>query len=126
MQEYRETTQSGSSYQRCRSMTFENPKGSPPSVYINEETIFNLGDQTVVKPCNSINRTITDFSTVFQLKNPLTNDDIPGATMTYQDLYVGLFSLYWHLATERDAMEEAARNSPSRPDPMGGGMFPDV
>lgn len=39
----------------------------------------------------------------FPLRNPATNEIIEGQTMTYQDLYVGLFSLYWHLALERDA-----------------------
>jgi hypothetical protein len=54
------------------------------------------------------------MSVVFDLRDPTTNEIIPGQTATYQDLYVLLFSIYWHLALQRD--EEVA-NPPEEPMP---------
>jgi len=48
----------------------------------------------------------------FPLRNPATNEIIEGQTMTYQDLYVGLYSLYWYLALERDAQVAANPETP--------------
>lgn len=102
MAEYRETNVTGSSYQRGRSMYFENPKGSTPSLLIREERVTELADRETFEPCGEILKTVNDLSVVFQIRDPQTNEVIEGQSMTYQDLYVALFSLYWHLAEERD------------------------
>lgn len=108
MSDYRETSIAGTSYTRGRSLYFENPANSNPSLLIREETVINLADRTIYEPAGEIRKVVTDLSVEFPLRNPLTNEVIEGATMSYQDLYVGLFSLYWHLALERDE-EVAAR-----------------
>ena len=105
MPEYRETSVVGSSYRRGRSLYFENPKGGTPSLYVREEQVTELADREIIEECGSINKSIDDLSVSFSIRNPQTNEVILNATMTYQDLYVGLFSLYWHLAEERDAAE---------------------
>lgn len=108
---YLQTTVSGTSYQRGRSMYFENPLNGAPSVLVREERITNLGDKQIAEAAGEIRKVVSDFTTTFQLRNPTTNEIIPDATMSYQDLYVALFSLYWDLAEERDseAQNAAAR-----------------
>ncbi len=105
MSDYRESSVAGTSYTRGRSLYFENPLNSTPSLLIREETVINLADRVITEHSGEIRKTVDDLSVSFPLRNPATNETIEGATMTYQDLYVGLFSLYWHLALERDAAE---------------------
>lgn len=108
MAEYKESSIAGTSYQRGRSMYFENPRLSTPSLLIREERVTILADREIIEPCGEILKTVDDLSVSFQMRNPQTNQLIEGATMTYQDLYVALYSLYWSLALERD---NAALNS---------------
>ena len=103
MSDYRQTDVTGTSYTRGRSMYFENPSDGDPSLLIREEQVTTLADRTILEPCGEIRKAVTDLSVSFPLRNPSTSEIIPGATMTYQDLYVGLYALYWHLAQERDA-----------------------
>lgn len=103
MSDYRETSVAGTSYTRGRSLYFENPLNSTPSLLIREETVINLTDRMITEHSGEIRKVVDDLSVSFPLRNPQTNEVIEGASMTYQDLYVGLFSLYWHLALERDA-----------------------
>lgn len=107
MSDYRETTVAGTSYTRGRSMYFENPLNSTPSLLVREETVINLADRTITEHSGEIRKVVDDINVSFPLRNPATNDVIEGASMTYQELYVGLFSLYWHLALERDAAAES-------------------
>lgn len=72
---------------------------------IREETVINLADRVITEHAGEIRKSVDNLSVSFPLRNPSTNEVIEGATMSYQDLYVGLFSLYWHLALERDAAE---------------------
>lgn len=105
--DYRETSVAGTSYTRGRSLYFENPLGSAPSLLIREETVINLADRVITEHAGEIRKVVDDLGVEFPLRNPATNEVIEGQSMTYQGLYVGLFSLYWSLALNRDA-EEAA------------------
>ena len=107
MSDYRETSVAGTSYTRGRSLYFENPYNSTPSLLIREETIINLADRVITEPAGEIRKVVDDLTVEFPLRNPATNEIIEGATMSYQDLYVGLFSLYWKLALDRDAAAQA-------------------
>lgn len=111
MSDYRETSIVGTSYTRGRSMYFENPHLSVPSLLVREETVINLADRVITEHAGEIRKVVDDLSVEFPIRNPATNEIIEGQTMTYQDLYVGLFSLYWKLALERDA-EIAAQEIP--------------
>jgi len=102
MAEYKESTVSGTSYQRGRSIYFENPRNKTPSILVREETVNILQDKIITEPAGEILKSVDDLSEVFNLRNPLTNEIIEGQTATYQDIYVMLYSLYWHLAEERD------------------------
>jgi hypothetical protein len=111
MSDYRESSIAGTSYTRGRSMYFENPLGSPPALLVREETVINLADRVITEHAGEIRKVVDDLTVEFPLRNPATNEIIEGQTMTYQDLYVGLFSLYWKLALDRDA-EIAAQEIP--------------
>jgi len=111
--EYQQTEVIGSSYQRGRSLYFENPRAATPSLLVREERVTILADRVIAEPAGEIRKVVTDLSVAFPLRHPLTNDLIPGQQMTYEQLYVGLFSLYWHLAEERDAAAEPV----SEPEP---------
>ena len=108
MADYRESSVAGTSYTRGRSIYLENPLNSTPSMLIREETIINLADRVITEPAGEIRKSVDDLTVEFPIRNPATNEIIEGQTMTYQDLYVGLFSLYWKLALDRDA-EVAAK-----------------
>lgn len=107
--DYRQSTVAGTAYQRARSMYFENPRGANPSLLVREERVTILADREISEPAGEINVTIPveQMATEFQLRNPTNNEPVPDGTMTYGDLYVALFSLYWHLAESRDAQEAA-------------------
>lgn len=105
--DYKFSSVAGTSYTRGRSLYFENPLNSTPSLLIREEVVTNLTDRVIVESAGEIRKVVNDLSVSFPLRNPQTNEIIEGASMTYQDLYVGLFSLYWHLALERDAAVNA-------------------
>jgi hypothetical protein len=103
--DYRATDVVGTSYQRGRSLYFENPKGGTPSLLVREELVTTLADREIVEFAGEINKSIPPeaMATEFQLRNPATGEVVPDGHFTYGDLYVALYSLYWHLAEERDA-----------------------
>jgi hypothetical protein len=110
MPAYLESDVSGTSWRRATSLTFVNAKVGPNSVEIKEEDIVVVNGKEIATPAPGICRSIGEdaLSTVFQLRNPMTNEVIPGAYGTYEQVYVLLFSLYWHLAEERDAAQLVA------------------
>jgi len=111
MGDYRETSVVGTEYTRGRSMYFENPHNATPSLLVREETVTNLSGRTIYESAGEIRKSVSDLSVKFPLRDPTTNEIIEGQSMTYQDLYVGLFSLYWHLALERDALVQSHESS---------------
>lgn len=102
MPEYLESSVSGLSWRRASQLSFFNPSDKPPYVEIAEEDVVRVGDKITAKPAAGITKVVTDLTPVFQLRNPQTNEVIPDAYANYEQLYVLLFSLYWHLAEERD------------------------
>lgn len=102
--DFLQSTVSGTSYVRGRSMYFENPRGGVPSVLIRLEEVTTLADGRVVtRDAGEINKSFDDMNTSFNLRNPETNEVIQDATITYQDVFVSLFSAFWHLAEEHQA-----------------------
>lgn len=113
MAEYREAAVEGTSRVRARAMHFTNPLEGLPSVYIEEERVTTLGGQNIITDCAGvmgsgelpvISEPMMDTTTAFPMRDPVTGAlDTSGATATYGQLYVLLYSLYWHLAEARDA-----------------------
>lgn len=116
MANYQETTLAGTAYTRANGVQVSNGETSK-SISFQEERVINLDDGEVIrKPAGQVWSPFTaeNALTEFALLDPTTGADT-GATMTYQDLYVALYSLYLHLAAERDAYvaEEAASDEPA-------------
>ena len=114
MANYKETSVSGESWVRCRSVTINNPlpgKGEFDSAtqerlgavaYFQEEKIVSI-DGTQIAIDVGACRKAFDPEAVITLLNPDTGDPT-GATVTQGDLYVILYSLYMQTALERDAL----------------------
>lgn len=101
MADYKETTVSGTSWQRCNQVVINNPYGGTPSIRLGEEIVATLGGNTFIQSAPGLTFSF-DPAEVIPLRNPATGDLIPDASMTGMDVYVALYSLYIKKATERD------------------------
>lgn len=92
-------------FDRSYKITVQNPHNGTPSIEFEEETIKRTNDGSTIQDMSlgrisSLKESFTGSMT-FDLLNPLTGDPL-GTTATDADLQVLLYSLYFHLATERD------------------------
>lgn len=105
MANYKESTVSGTSYIRSHSVSVANPLNGVKAINFYEEQVINFADgEQMFKPFGGFQEPLTAENAVteFALVNPVTGQD-SGVKMTYQDLYVALYSLYVALAAKRDA-----------------------
>jgi hypothetical protein len=98
--DYQQQTIQGSSYQRCNRIVIENPRDSAPAVTFCEEKIIVAGDTTLAIPAGVFAIAI-DHAETIHLRNPETWE-LTGQTITLGELYVGIASVYWQKALERD------------------------
>lgn len=107
MQNYKETAVSGSSYVRAREATVINTLNGYKGIMFCEEQVSVFGEKIMREGIGAIHQEFTaeNAGTEFPLLNPETNEPI-GSTATFLDVYVILFSLYYHLAALRDAADE--------------------
>ena len=107
MQNYKETTVTGTSYVRANEVTVRNVLGGYKGIMYSEEMVSVLGDNIMRENIGAIHQEFTaeNAATEFPLLDPITNEPI-GSTATFQDVYVLLFSLYYHMAAARDAANE--------------------
>ena len=107
MQNYKETEVSGTSYVRAREVVVSNVLDGYKGIMYVEEEVSILGSKIMRENVGAIHQEFTaeNASTEFPLLNPITNEPI-GATATFQEVYVLLFSMYYHMAALRDAANE--------------------
>ena len=109
---YKETTLSGTSWTRCRTVVITNPLAGTgpidpstnapfgPTANFHEEKVISIdGKQTTVDAGSC--RKAFDPAATIPLLNPETGEPT-GATVTHAELYAILFSLYMQTAVERD------------------------
>ena len=110
MQNYKETAVSGTSYIRAREVTITNTLGGYKGIMFCEEQVSVFGEKIMRENLGAIHQEFTpeNASTEFPMLDPVTNEQI-GSTATFQDVYVLLFSLYYHMAAARDAAAEAVQ-----------------
>jgi hypothetical protein len=102
MANYKESNVTGVTWQRCNRIDIRNPYEEAKFAVFLEEEITDLGNDKIVKtPLGQILADFTDPTTVVNLINPETGDSLE-SSVTYQDIYVMLHSLYIQLATLRD------------------------
>ena len=106
-QNYKQTTVSGTSYVRAREVTITNLLDGYKGIMYSEEEVSVLGSKVMRENIGAIHQEFTaeNAATEFPLLDPITNEPI-GSTATFQDVYVLLFSLYYHMAAQRDAANE--------------------
>lgn len=104
MPDYKESTISGKSWQRCYCIVINNPYDAMPSIRFDEETRIYIGDKTFSDPVAGIVKKFDNPASEFPLRDPATGDPV-GVQMTYGEVYAALWSLYMALAEERDAGE---------------------
>jgi hypothetical protein len=103
MPNYRETTASGTSYTRAHTAIINNGHDHK-SIEFQEERVVVMDDgETIGKRIGHISADFTaeTAATVFPILDPITGLDT-GATATYGEVYGLLFSVYMHMAAERD------------------------
>lgn len=104
MANYKESNVTGVTWQRCNRIDIRNPYEEPKfAVFLEEEVTELANGKTVKTPVGQILGEFTEPSTVVNLINPETGDSL-NSSVTYQDIYVILHSLYIKLATERDGV----------------------
>ena len=103
MQNYKETTVNGLSYQRARLVQITNEHEKVPTVTFVEEEITLVGDKKIHADVAQIT---ANFETdgVINWLNPETDEPMNIST-THQELRIILYSLYKQKAFERDNLE---------------------
>lgn len=102
---YREETATATKWRRVSEITISNPRlPAVPSIWFREDDVIVIGDHELIqRNAGSLSDSFVPTATI-PLLDPETN--VPtGSTVTQQDLYVILNSLYIQLAEARDAAE---------------------
>lgn len=100
MPNYQEATVSGTKWQRCNQVVINNPYQGQPRVEMREEVIARIENDTFIQTAAGL-RFDFDPSEIIQLRNP-ANGEFTGQTMSMEQVYVVLWSLYLQKAAERD------------------------
>lgn len=110
MANYQATTLSGTAYTRANQVVIANPLDGVKAISFMEEQVVNLGDEQLIRPQGGIQEPFTaeNIDTEFPLLNPLDSTPV-GLSMTYEQVYVALHSLYFHVASKRDAAVAQAK-----------------
>lgn len=91
-------------YLRARKLEIDYPKGLSPSMRVDREWCVNTNGEESFEPGDSFISSLPEnMLEEFPLRNPLTNEIIPEMTMSYQNLYIALFSFVWAVMEQHDA-----------------------
>ena len=100
------TTITTTTFDRANKVDIDNPLNGTPSIRFREETVQRRdGNDTVLGPKGFLEESLTEANSTeeYNLIDPATGD-ILGVT-TYHNLFLQLYSLYFHLGTKRDNQE---------------------
>ena len=92
MPNYKQSTVTGESYQRCAGIIMNNKRGATPNAAFEEETVVTIGDQTIAQEVGGFTTYFSEDG-VIELKDPLTGNDLR-KTATHAELFTILWSLY--------------------------------
>jgi len=101
---YKQSTATGTQTKYTTCLSFYGYNGTDTkSITYNESVVATLpdGSQMVQDGTGQVTATMANPNEVFNLRNPDTGA-VTG-TMTYQALYLALYSMYLHAAEKRDA-----------------------
>lgn len=113
MPDYKQTSISGTSWQRAWRVECENPLDGQRQITFHEEQVLNAAGQAIRTPVGSlrVHLTADNALTSFPLLDPDTGAQL--GTATYAQVYRMLHSLYMHTAQLRDML---ANESSPQPD----------
>ena len=97
---YREQTETGTSWRRCHEVHIYNPLDGTKTVRMDEQDVVTFNGKTVSMNVGYIAKEF-DPSGAITLLDPETGQPT-GETMPQAALYQALYSLYMQCATERD------------------------
>lgn len=119
MADYKESSISGTSWVRCKTVTITNPIAGTtqqdarpghmgeiiavvPTVYFQEEKVLQIGTDKILTDSGYCSKEFDAVNGSIPLRNPSTGD-LLGTSVSHSELYVILYSLYLQTAMERDA-----------------------
>jgi hypothetical protein len=101
MSDYKTTTLTGNSWQRCYQISIENSLDVPPTIRFDEERIFRTEfDGDLHKPLGTFSLT-PEMADDIDILNPINGAPI-GKTITYGEIYALIYSVYISAAKARD------------------------
>lgn len=104
MANYNETAGTGTMWTRCYKIVIENPYiGLQKVAQFFDEDVVVINNRIIQKQSRLIQKTFDSSSTI-QLRDPQTGQ-LTGETITHQELYNILYSLYIQSAMERDSQQ---------------------
>jgi hypothetical protein len=101
MADYKETTVTCNKWQRAFRIVIENPYNSEKTVTFSEEEAIDIEGEVVTRPVGTLRIAFNPTET-FPGLDPNTNLEV-GREVTHAEVYALLYSLYMHLANQRDA-----------------------
>jgi hypothetical protein len=100
MPNYKESNVSGVSWQRCHIVTIQNQLELSKKIDFQEEQVIDINGKIYHEWVAGCSKDY-DANASFPIIDPTTGLET-GQTMSHQDLYLALYSLYIQTATERD------------------------
>jgi hypothetical protein len=101
MPDYKQSTVSGTAWQRCHQVVLDNPLGGVPVIRFDEQTVLSIDGRETTRPAGSLSLPF-DPSQPIALRDPATGA-LTGDTSTYGAVYVLIYSAYMAAAEARDA-----------------------
>lgn len=105
MGKYKQSNVTGESWVRSHRIIIDNNRNTPPSIRFDEEEIVAMGDGKVVRvpKGTSVESVFTPIKAThtFPVIHPVTSEYM-GFDASYMEVFALIYSLYWHLANERD------------------------
>lgn len=115
MANYKETDVAGTKYRRAKKVTVDNPLNGVVTIKFFEEDVINIGDEAVTNDVGLVSDSLINPAEAYTLYHPQTGAVIGMAT--YEQLYVMMYSLYFHLASKRDNPPVLADDPPNGVNP---------
>jgi hypothetical protein len=106
MPQYNESTAQGTVWNRCDQIVIQNPYlGLEKFAVFSEEDVVVIGGTTILNKKRHLRKTFI-ASEVIQIRDPVTGT-LTGSTITHQELYNILHSLYIQTSIERDEISNS-------------------
>lgn len=96
---------SGTKWKRSNIVKITNELDQTASIHFKEQWIIDDGVNKIKQPAGQCSDKMENPSETFNLLNPDTQEVI--GSMSYQEVYIALHSLYRHVAEKRDAAAAA-------------------